>query len=38
MIPLKVKEYISGRAVLKSTPKILNIELTNYNGLGDLDR
>lgn len=33
MIPLKVKEYISGETILKSTPKVLNIELTNFCNL-----
>lgn len=33
MIPLRVKEYIQGKTVLKSTPKILNIETTNFCNL-----
>jgi len=33
MIPLKVKEYIKGKAVLSSVPKILNLEVTNFCNL-----
>ncbi|PIR02494.1 MAG: hypothetical protein COY73_00140 [Candidatus Nealsonbacteria bacterium CG_4_10_14_0_8_um_filter_37_14] len=33
MIPLKVKEYIEGKTVLSSIPKILNLEVTNFCNL-----
>lgn len=33
MIPLKVKEYIEGRLILSSIPKILNLEVTNFCNL-----
>lgn len=33
MIPLKIKEYIKGRIVLSSLPKILNLEVTNFCNL-----
>lgn len=33
MIPIKIKEYIQGKIILSSTPKILNIEVTNFCNL-----
>jgi len=33
MIPLKVKEYIKGKTILSSFPKIMNIEVTNFCNL-----
>lgn len=33
MIPLKVKDYIQGKIVLNSIPKILNLEVTNFCNL-----
>ena len=33
MVPLKVKEYIKGKTVLSSVPKILNLEVTNFCNL-----
>lgn len=33
MIPLKIREYIEGKVLLKSVPKVLNIELTNFCNL-----
>ncbi len=33
MISLKVKEYIEGKEILSSLPKILNIEVTNFCNL-----
>lgn len=33
MIPLKIKEYIEGKVILSSFPKILNLEVTNFCNL-----
>lgn len=33
MIPIKIKEYIQGKTVLSSIPKILNLEVTNFCNL-----
>jgi len=33
MIPLKIKEYIEGKTILSSIPKVLNLEVTNFCNL-----